>query len=232
MRVGIITLNIAYLWHFFLDQISFGSTFWSLPPSWRESSWIMVLAEDRRTLTLGFTLYLWCFLRLSKKVKDNQRPVVNSWLQEWVSCRMSITMSIFSTSGSYLTFPNWKSINGFYTILSVCIFGYVWINILSQWSRPTIFGSQILPSCDQRCWYSWTFSFSSAWVHKRRTASSNFHQAWKIIIFFKWWKVYCVLSGHHNAQRDDHKNPHFTETRCWSPSPNKTWTLTWAHFTS
>ena len=188
MRVGIITLNIAYLWHFFLDQISFGSTFWSLPPSWRESSWIMVLAEDRRTLTLGFTLYLWCFLRLSKKVKDNQRPVVNSWLQEWVSCRMSITMSIFSTSGSYLTFPNWKSINGFYSVLSVCIFGCVWINILSKRSCPTIFGSKIFSTGDEWRGYSGTLSFSSAWIHQRAPASSDLHQAWKQFIFKRWEK--------------------------------------------
>ena len=189
IRLRIITLNIAYLWHFFSDQNSLGSTFWSLTRFWWVLSWIMVLTEDLLSLRLACViLYLWDFLRLGKKVKYNQRLVVKFKLQEGVSCSNTITIIIF-TSGSYLTFPNWKSINGFYTILSVCIFGYVWINILSQWSRPTIFGSQILPSCDQRCWYSWTFSFSSAWVHKRRSASSNFHQAWKIIIFFKWWKV-------------------------------------------
>ena len=41
-----------------------------------------------------------------------------------VFLKASLTIIIFK-SGSYLTFPNWKSINGFYTILSVCIFGYV-----------------------------------------------------------------------------------------------------------
>ena len=177
IRLGIITLNIAYLWHFFLDQNSFGSTFRSLTCFWCELSWIMVLTEDLLFLLrlACITLYLWGFLRLGKKVKDNQRAVVNFWLQEGVSCLVSITIIIF-TSGSYLTFPNWKSINGFNTILSVCIFGYVWINIVSQQSGPTIFGSQILPSSDQRCWYSRTFSFSSAWIHSWRSASPNFHQ--------------------------------------------------------
>ena len=220
ISLRIITLNIAYLWHFFSDQNSFGSNLRSLTFFWWELSWIMVLTEDLLSLRLAcIILYLWDFLRLGKKVKYNQRLVVNFWLQDGVSCSISITIIIF-TSGSYLTFPNWKSINGFYTILSVCIFGYVWINILSQQSRPTIFGSQILSSGDQRSWYSRTFSLSFAWIHKWGSASSDFHQTWKCIIL-KCWKVQNVLSGHHKAQRDDHKNPHFTEARCWSPSPNK-----------
>ena len=85
IRLRIITLNIAYLWHFFLDQNSFGSTLRSLTCFWWVLSWIMVLTEDLLSLRLAcIILYLWVFLRLGKKVKDNQRVVVNFWLQDWI----------------------------------------------------------------------------------------------------------------------------------------------------
>lgn len=77
IRLRIITLNIAYLWHFFSDQNSLGSTFRSLTRFWWELSWIMVLTEDLLSLRLACViLYLWDFLRLDKKVKYNQRLVV------------------------------------------------------------------------------------------------------------------------------------------------------------